>query len=125
LAPAPHSPPNALLGDSGAGKQPDGFLIGVVAAGNIAFHYRGVTLWSGPITDPLETRLSPRRATAGSGSRLGGSPGAVNEISVSQGGAIASPPHFSTGEGYVLAPGDWITVKTPGGGGRPGGPTRP
>src|SRR5204863_9450211 len=48
---------------------------------------------------------------------LGGSPGAVNEIAVSQDGAIASPPHLSKGEGYVLAPGDWIAVKTPGGGG--------
>jgi N-methylhydantoinase B len=28
-----------------------------------------------------------------------------------------SPPHLSKGEGYVLAPGDWIAVKTPGGGG--------
>jgi N-methylhydantoinase B len=34
-----------------------------------------------------------------------------------QSGAIASPPHLSKGEGYVLAPGDWIAVKTPGGGG--------
>jgi N-methylhydantoinase B len=42
---------------------------------------------------------------------LDGSPGAVNEILVSQGGAIAK------GEGYMLAPGDWIAVKTPGGGG--------
>ena len=48
---------------------------------------------------------------------LGGSPGAVNEITVSQGGAIAIPPHLSKGEGYALAPGDWIAVKTPGGGG--------
>ena len=48
---------------------------------------------------------------------LGGSTGAVNQIAVSQGGAIASPPHLSKGEGYVLAPGDWIAVKTPGGGG--------
>jgi N-methylhydantoinase B len=48
---------------------------------------------------------------------LGGSPGAVNEISVSQAGVVSSPPHLSKGEGYVLAPGDWIAVKTPGGGG--------
>ena len=48
---------------------------------------------------------------------LGGSPGAVNEITVSQGGTVASPPHLSKGEGYVLIPGDWIAVKTPGGGG--------
>src|SRR5215831_12567855 len=48
---------------------------------------------------------------------LGGSPGAVNEITVSQAGVVSSPPHLSKGEGYVLAPGDWIAVKTPGGGG--------
>jgi N-methylhydantoinase B len=48
---------------------------------------------------------------------LGGSPGAVNEITVSQGGVASWPPHLSKGEGYVLAPGDWIAVKTPGGGG--------
>ena len=48
---------------------------------------------------------------------LGGSPGAVNEITVRQAGVIASPLHLSKGEGYVLARGDWIAVKTPGGGG--------
>src|SRR5262249_61028564 len=48
---------------------------------------------------------------------LGGSPGAVNEVTVSQGGTLSSPPHLSKGEGYVLSPGDWISVKTPGGGG--------
>ena len=48
---------------------------------------------------------------------LGGSPGAANEINVSQAGVVSSPPHLSKGEGYVLAPGDWIAVKTPGGGG--------
>ena len=26
-------------------------------------------------------------------------------------------PHLSKGEGYVLTPGDWISVRTPGGGG--------
>ena len=50
-------------------------------------------------------------------SLLGGSPGAVNEIAVGQGGVVSSPPHLSKGEGYVLAPEDWIAVKTPGGGG--------
>jgi N-methylhydantoinase B len=48
---------------------------------------------------------------------IGGSPGAVNEISVSQADVVSSPPHLSKGEGYVLAPGDSIAVKTPGGGG--------
>ena len=41
----------------------------------------------------------------------------MNEISFSQAGVISSPPHLSKGEGYVLVPGDWIAVKTPGGGG--------
>ena len=44
---------------------------------------------------------------------LGGSPGAVN----GQAGVVSTPPHLSKGEGYVLTPGDWIAVKTPGGGG--------
>ena len=43
--------------------------------------------------------------------------GAVNEITVSPAGVVSSPPHLSKGEGYVLTPGDWIAVKTPGGGG--------
>ena len=46
------------------------------------------------------------------------------KLLVSQGGAIASPPHLSKGEGYVLAPGDWISVKTPGGGGYGPAPER-
>ena len=48
---------------------------------------------------------------------LGGSPGAVNEITVRQSDVVSTPPHLSKGEGYVLTPGDWIAVKTPGGGG--------
>jgi N-methylhydantoinase B len=48
---------------------------------------------------------------------LGGKPGAVNEIEISQGSKVVRPEHLSKGEGYVLAPGDWIQVRTPGGGG--------
>jgi len=48
---------------------------------------------------------------------MGGQPGAVNRIKVSQGGRVESPEHISKGEGYVLAPGDWLQVRTPGGGG--------
>jgi N-methylhydantoinase B len=48
---------------------------------------------------------------------LGGNPGAVNEITVSQSDVVSTPPHLSKGEGYMLASGDWIAVKTPGGGG--------
>lgn len=48
---------------------------------------------------------------------IGGQAGAVNEISVSQGGHVVRPEHLSKGEGYVLTPGDWVFVRTPGGGG--------
>ncbi|PBB86878.1 hydantoinase B/oxoprolinase family protein [Mesorhizobium sp. WSM3876] len=48
---------------------------------------------------------------------LGGQPGSPNEIVVSRGGTAEIPEHLSKGEGYVLRPGDWIDVKTPGGGG--------
>jgi N-methylhydantoinase B len=47
----------------------------------------------------------------------GGKTGAMTEIRVSQGGRVTSPPHVSKGTGYTLAPGDWVDVKTPGGGG--------
>ncbi len=48
---------------------------------------------------------------------LGGADGAPNEIEISQAGQISVPEHLSKGEGYVLAPGDWVHVRTPGGGG--------
>ena len=48
---------------------------------------------------------------------LGGKAGAPNEIAISREGKIEIPEHLSKGEGYVLRPGDWIDVKTPGGGG--------
>ncbi len=48
---------------------------------------------------------------------IGGEPGAVNEIEVSQAGERSVPEHLSKGEGYVLSEGDWVHVKTPGGGG--------
>ena len=47
----------------------------------------------------------------------GGGTGAMTRISVSQDGAVTQPPHISKGTGYTLAPGDWVEVKTPGGGG--------
>jgi N-methylhydantoinase B len=50
-------------------------------------------------------------------SLAGGTAGAMTEIEVSQGGTVTRPPHVSKGTGYVLAPGDWVQVKTPGGGG--------
>jgi len=48
---------------------------------------------------------------------LEGEAGATNEISVSQGDRVTTPEHLSKGEGYLLHPGDWIQVRTPGGGG--------
>ncbi len=48
---------------------------------------------------------------------LGGEAGAVNEIEIGQGNRRTVPEHLSKGEGYVLRPGDWVDVKTPGGGG--------
>jgi N-methylhydantoinase B len=47
----------------------------------------------------------------------GGQPGATNEIEVCQQSISHIPPHRSKGEGYLLAPGDWVQVRTPGGGG--------
>jgi N-methylhydantoinase B len=47
----------------------------------------------------------------------GGKTGAMTEIEVSQHGKITSPAHVSKGSGYAMQPGDWIEVRTPGGGG--------
>jgi N-methylhydantoinase B len=47
----------------------------------------------------------------------GGKTGAMTEIDVSQSGVVTQPPHVSKGSGYALGPGDWIEVRTPGGGG--------
>jgi N-methylhydantoinase B len=48
---------------------------------------------------------------------LGGEPGACNKIAVCQAGQVTQPEHISKGEGYELRPGDWVQVRTPGGGG--------
>lgn len=48
---------------------------------------------------------------------LGGQPGLPNEIVVHHDGKAEVPEHLSKGEGYMLRPGDWIDVRTPGGGG--------
>jgi N-methylhydantoinase B len=48
---------------------------------------------------------------------LGGEPGGTLAIEVSQSGQHSLPPHVSKGEGYPLQPGDWVQVRTPGGGG--------
>ena len=47
----------------------------------------------------------------------GGLPGACNQIEVRRGNVVEEPPHLSKGEGYHLAPGDTVQVRTPGGGG--------
>lgn len=47
----------------------------------------------------------------------GGGTGAPNVIEVSQAGTVTRPEHVSKGEGYELVPGDWVQIRTPGGGG--------
>ncbi|HEY2815814.1 MAG TPA: hydantoinase B/oxoprolinase family protein [Casimicrobiaceae bacterium] len=47
----------------------------------------------------------------------GGRTGAMTEIEIRQSGAVKRPAHVSKGAGYELKPGDWIEVRTPGGGG--------
>ena len=48
---------------------------------------------------------------------LGGEPGALNDIRVSQDGTLSRPAWGSKGDGFELAAGDWVLVNTPGGGG--------
>jgi N-methylhydantoinase B len=48
---------------------------------------------------------------------LGGHDGAMNEIEVSIGGCIQRPAYGSKGDGFALGAGDWVQVRTPGGGG--------
>lgn len=48
---------------------------------------------------------------------LGGEAGAPNRIAIMQKGRTTVPEHISKGEDFVLGPGDWIEVHTPGGGG--------
>jgi len=49
--------------------------------------------------------------------QAGGRVGAMTEIDVYQGGKVTQPRHVSKGSGYGLLPGDWVEVRTPGGGG--------
>lgn len=48
---------------------------------------------------------------------LGGQPGVTLSIELNQSGQRVLPPHVSKGEGYPLVPGDFVQVRTPGGGG--------
>ena len=47
----------------------------------------------------------------------GGRTGAMTQIEICQKGNLVRPTHISKGSGYELAPGDWVEVRTPGGGG--------
>ena len=48
---------------------------------------------------------------------LGGADGGVNRVSITVGGRTMVPEHLSKDQGIELAPGDLISVSTPGGGG--------
>jgi N-methylhydantoinase A/oxoprolinase/acetone carboxylase beta subunit/N-methylhydantoinase B/oxoprolinase/acetone carboxylase alpha subunit len=48
---------------------------------------------------------------------LGGRDGAMNNIEVCMGGRIERPAFGSKGDGFELSAGDWVQVRTPGGGG--------
>jgi N-methylhydantoinase B len=48
---------------------------------------------------------------------LGGGDGAVNRVEITQGGTVMVPEHLSKAQDIVLAPGDCVRVRTPGGGG--------
>ncbi len=48
---------------------------------------------------------------------LGGGDGAVNRVEVQRGGQVMVPEHLSKAQDVVLAPGDRVRVRTPGGGG--------
>lgn len=54
---------------------------------------------------------------AGPPGALGGRPGAPNRVEVWREGAVWVPPHLSKAQDIPLAPGDRISVRTPGGGG--------
>lgn len=47
----------------------------------------------------------------------GGLEGAMNEIELCLGGEFSKPKHISKGQGVALNHGDWVQVRTPGGGG--------
>ena len=48
---------------------------------------------------------------------LGGQDGAVNRVEITRGGKVMVPEHLSKAQDIVLAPGDRVRVRTPGGGG--------
>jgi N-methylhydantoinase B len=48
---------------------------------------------------------------------LGGADGGLNKVLVHRGGKDYIPPHLSKDQDIAIAPGDRVTVSTPGGGG--------
>ena len=48
---------------------------------------------------------------------LGGQDGALNRVEITRGGTVLIPEHLSKAQDIVLAPGDRVRVRTPGGGG--------
>ncbi len=89
-------------GSAGAGRQRGGFGI----------HYR-VKLLRGHATASFmmdKGRIPPHGIQ-------GGKEAALTEIEISQSGTVTRPEHYSKGSGYALEPGDWVDVRTPGGGG--------
>jgi len=48
---------------------------------------------------------------------LGGQDGAVNRVEITRDGKVMVPEHLSKAQDIVLAPGDRVRVRTPGGGG--------
>ena len=48
---------------------------------------------------------------------LGGGDGGVNRVEITTGGQTFTPPHLSKAQDILLAPGDSVRVRTPGGGG--------
>ena len=86
----------------------------------------GAGRWRGGLGVSYKVRLQRGEAKAsfmmdhgrtGPFGMLGGEPGALNDIRVSQGGILDRPAYGSKGDGFELAAGDWVLVNTPGGGG--------
>ncbi len=48
---------------------------------------------------------------------IGGLPGATNDVEICRNGVVKRLTHLSKGQGIELRAGDWIQVRTPGGGG--------
>jgi N-methylhydantoinase B len=60
---------------------------------------------------------NPSASRGSAASMNGGEDGAPNRIEIRQGGVVFIPEHLSKDQDIALAPGDHVTVHTPGGGG--------